>query len=147
MSIDVVLNYSPIDTVIDSGLVNITLGDVGPMGPTGPTGPSGSTVPREQGITSPTSVYPNTADTDLIDILNLANAVGIYNPGGTFEEGQKLMFRIQDTGTAQEITWDSAYLSGGIPLPAVTVPSKWMHLGFMYNSFASGWMLIAFLTN
>jgi hypothetical protein len=93
--------------------------------------------------TTATSITPNAATDKEIYINALASNLTINNHTGTPNDGQRLLFRIKDDGTARTLTWSSAYVSGGPNLPTSTTAGKIMHLGFIYNSNTTKWMLVA----
>ena len=76
-----------------------------------------------------------------------AEAVTFAQPSGTPTQGQSLIIRIKDNGTARGITWNAIYRGGDIALPTTTVISKTMYLGFIYNSIDIKWDLIAYIDN
>jgi hypothetical protein len=65
--------------------------------------------------------------------------------------GQKLIIRIKDNGTARAITWTTGVngyrASTDLPLPTTTIGNKIMYLGFIYNLVDQKWDMIAFLNN
>lgn len=66
-------------------------------------------------------------------------------PSGTPTNGNLLLMRIKDDGTARGITgWDAIYRAIARALPTTTTISKTMYLGFKYNSADSKWDLIAY---
>ena len=89
--------------------------------------------PRVQTVTSSATVTP-TSTNDLVIITAQAAALTLANPTGTFAEGQALMIRIKDNGTARAIAFGADYRAIGITLPTTTVISKTMYLGIIYNS-------------
>jgi hypothetical protein len=89
--------------------------------------------PRIQTVTSSATVTP-TSTNDLVTITAQATGLTLANPTGTFVEGQSLMIRIKDNGTARAITFGADYRAIGITLPTTTVISKTMYLGIIYNS-------------
>jgi hypothetical protein len=89
--------------------------------------------PRVQTVTSSATVTP-TSTNDLVIITAQAAALTLANPTGTFVEGQSLMIRIKDNGTARAITFGADYRAIEITLPTTTVISKTMYLGIIYNS-------------
>lgn len=89
--------------------------------------------PRVQTVTSSATVTP-TSTNDLVTITAQATGLTLANPTGTFVEGQSLMIRIKDNGTARAITFGADYRAIGITLPSTTVISKTMYLGIIYNS-------------
>ncbi|WP_313673292.1 hypothetical protein [Mycolicibacterium sp.] len=63
---------------------------------------------------------------------------------GTPVDGQKLMIRIKDNGTARAITWGASFQSSGVgTLLATTVINKTHHIGLIYDSAAAKWVCIA----
>jgi hypothetical protein len=77
---------------------------------------------------------PAMGGTNLLYILTAqAEAMAVQNPTGCVREGQKLAFRFKDNGTAQPITWGSAYRGVGVPLPSTTVPGKVLYMGGFFN--------------
>jgi hypothetical protein len=63
---------------------------------------------RVQTVTSSATVTP-TATNDLVIITAQAAGLTLANPTGTFTEGQALMIRIKDNGTARTIAFDTNY--------------------------------------
>ena len=97
------------------------------------------------GTNSDTAPTPNADTTDLFTLTALSVAPTFGAPTGTPVNGQKLIIRIKDNGTARALNWNAAYVAGGASLPTTTVINKTMHLGFIYNTDNSlnKWMLIA----
>jgi len=88
----------------------------------------------------------NTDTTDHFTITALAAAITSMttNLTGTPRDGQKLMIRIKDNGTARAITWGASFVSSGVAtLLATTVISKTHHIGLIYDSAAAKWVCIA----
>lgn len=78
----------------------------------------------------------------------LAGAALFSAPSGTPVEGNTLTIRVKDNGTARGLTWNAIYRSldtTNLPLPSTTVVSKWMYLGFIYNSTDAKWDLVSVL--
>lgn len=91
---------------------------------------------------------PNVDNADLHTITAQAAAAAFAAPGGTPTEGQPLMIRIKDNGTARALTWNAIYrTTGDISLPTTTVLSKTMYLGFVYNNTDTKWDLVAKVDN
>lgn len=104
--------------------------------------------PRIQTVTSSATVTP-TSDNDLVIITAQAAALTMAVPTGTPVQGQALMIRIKDNGTARGITWTSGsggYRAIGITLPTTTVLSKTTYVGLIYNSTDSRWDAIGVTT-
>jgi len=104
-----------------------------------------SYTPRVQSVTSAATVTPTNLN-DLVKITAQAAALALANPTGTWDEGQPLMIRIKDNGTARAITYDTNYRAIGITLPTTTVISKTTYLGLIYNSTDTKWDVIGVTT-
>jgi hypothetical protein len=72
-----------------------------------------------------------------------AGALTIAAPTGTPAEGQSLVIRIKDNGTARPLTWNAAFRAIGVVLPVITVTSKILYVGAKWNSTTSKWDVIA----
>lgn len=94
--------------------------------------------PRVQTVTSSATVTPTSLN-DIVTINAQATGLTLANPSGTFAEGQALMIRIKDNGTARSITFGSNYRAIGVTLPTTTVISKTLYLGIIYNSIDGKW--------
>jgi len=94
--------------------------------------------PKLQTVTSSATVTP-TSTNDIVTITAQATGLTLANPTGTFKEGQALMIRIKDNGTAQTITFGSNYRAIGVTLPTTTVISKILYFGIIYNSTDAKW--------
>jgi hypothetical protein len=93
-----------------------------------------------------TSITINADTTELATQTN-TQAVGtltINAPTGTLANGQKLMIRLQSTNV-QTFSWNSVFAgSTDLTLPSVSSGSnKYDYIGFIYNSTATKWQLIA----
>lgn len=101
--------------------------------------------PRVTSVTDSATPTPSADNDDLYELTALAQAAAFAAPTGTPVNGQKLMIRIKDNGTARALTWNAAYVAGGVALPTTTVLSKILTLGFMWNSSngLNKWMLVA----
>jgi hypothetical protein len=90
----------------------------------------------------------NTDNVDIQTFTGLATAITSMttNLSGTPVDGDKLEFRFLDNGTAQGITWGTSFVSSGtITLPATTVISTLLRVGFEYQTTNSvnKWVCIA----
>lgn len=93
-----------------------------------------------------TSLDVSTCDTFIVTAQ--AGALKLNNPSGTPVQGEKLVVRIKDNGTARALTYDTQFrASSDLALPTTTVISKTLYMGFMYNSTDTKWDLIAVLNN
>lgn len=98
--------------------------------------------PRIDSVASSATPSINVDTTDQFNITALATAITSMTTGlsGTPRNGQKLVIRILDNGTARGITWGASFdAKGGVALPTTTVLSKYLYVGFIYNSTTSTW--------
>lgn len=99
--------------------------------------------PRVSSTTSSGTPTPN-SDTDDVYILTaLAASATFGSPTGTPVQGQRLMVRIKDNGTARTLAWNAIYRAVGVTLPTTTVINKTLYIGFVYNSTDTKWDAIA----
>jgi hypothetical protein len=91
-------------------------------------------VPRVQSVSDAATITPNADNDTMVDITAIAQAFTIAAPTGTATNGQVLSIQIKDNGTARAITWNSAYVAGGVALPTTTVISKFTFLTFVYTT-------------
>jgi len=98
---------------------------------------------------STATLTPDISAGDQFTITAQAAALSVANPTGTPVNGQKMMIRIKDNGTARAITWSGTQYraSSDLALPTTTVINKTMYLGFIWNSTDSKWDLLALLNN
>ena len=93
--------------------------------------------------TTDTGTSLNADDLDVFVVTAQAGALLFNNPGGTPTQGQGIVIRIKDNGTARALTYDTQFRAMGTALPTTTVLSKTLYLGFIYNSTDTKWDLIA----
>lgn len=72
-----------------------------------------------------------------------AAALLIDEPTGTPIDGQALMLRVKDDGTARAITWDAIFRPIGVALPDTTVIGKTIYVGAKWNAADSVWDVLA----
>lgn len=127
-----------------------TTGPTGPQGTTGPTGPAGSTGPTgpeyivtTDSVGSTGAPAPNADTTDQYQLTALAAAATFAAPSGTPVNGQRLLMRIKDNGTARALTWNAIYRAIGVTLPTTTVLGKTLYVLFIYNSADTKWDAVA----
>lgn len=101
--------------------------------------------PRVQSVTSSATVTP-TSTNDLVKITAQAAGLTLANPTGTFAEGQSLIIRIKDNGTARSIAYGSDYRAIGVTLPTTTVLSKTTYLGIIFNDTDTKWDVVGVTT-
>ena len=97
------------------------------------TGDQTFITPRVQTVTSSATVTP-TSTNDVVTITAQAEGLTLANPTGTFLEGQSLIIRIKDNGTARTIGYGSGYRAIGVTLPTTTVINKTTYLGCIWNA-------------
>lgn len=69
-------------------------------------------------------------------------------PSGSLTNGNILIIRIKDNGTARVLAWNAIYIaSPDLPLPTTTILGKTMYLTFVYNSATPGWNLVGMINN
>lgn len=93
--------------------------------------------------TTDTGSSLSVATADEFVVTAQAGALLFNAPGGTPVEGQKLVIRIKDNGTARALTWNAVFRAMGTALPSTTVLSKTLYLGFIYNFTDTKWDLVA----
>jgi hypothetical protein len=104
-----------------------------------------SYTPRVQSLSSAATVTPTNLN-DIVIIVAQSAALALANPTGTWDQGQPLMIRIKDNGTARAITYDTNYRAIGVTLPTTTVISKTTYLGLIYNATDTKWDVIGVTT-
>lgn len=102
--------------------------------------------PRINTVTSSATPSINVGTTDQFNITALAADITSMttNLTGTPVDGQKLLIRIKDNGTARAIAWGASFVSSGVAtLLTTTVISK-THLNlFIYDAVATKWVCVA----
>jgi hypothetical protein len=78
----------------------------------------------------------------------LANALTINaDANASPADGQRMMFRFKDNGTARALTWTTGSTNSfrvvGVTLPTTTVASKLVYIGCVYNAADSRWDAVA----
>ena len=86
---------------------------------------------RVQTVTSSATVTPVSTN-DLVIITAQAVGLTLANPTGTFTEGQALIIRVTDNGTARSIAYGTKYR--GTTLPTTTVVGSTTYIPLIYNS-------------
>ena len=71
---------------------------------------------------------------DIVTITAQAVGLTLANPTGTFSEGQSLIIRIKDNGTARSIAYGTNFRAIGVTAPTTTVANKTTYIGCIYNS-------------
>lgn len=107
---------------------------------------TGYLAPRVTSVADANSITPNADTTDEVTQSNstVAGTLTINAPTGTPVDGQKLIIRVTCTN-AQTLSFNAIYRSStdlGFP-SATSGSSKTDYLGFVYNSSATKWDLLA----
>lgn len=101
---------------------------------------------RVSSTASASSLTPSIASYDQYNFTALATGLTINAPTGTPTDGDRLVFRILDNGSAQTLTWNSAFNPVGFSLPTTTTASKTTYVGTIYNASSSKWDVVAAIT-
>lgn len=104
--------------------------------------------PRVISYTSLTTPWAWNSDSyDQLSMTALANDITISADAGTPADGQKVLLRIKDNGTARALTWTTgaskAFRAVGTTLPTTTVINKTVYIGCVYNSADARWDVVA----
>lgn len=102
--------------------------------------------PRVSSTASASSVTPDVSAFDQYAFTALAAGLTINAPTGTPVDGDKLVFRFLDNGTARALTWNGTYTAIGVTLPTATVVNKTTYVGCIYNANNTRWDVIAAAT-
>lgn len=149
-------DYAPGTSVLTTGIVKsttttgaLTIAVAGTdyVSPTGTETLTNKNI-QSRVVASTTNTTPVVINADTTDLATLvytsAGTVVISAPTGTPVNGQKLLFRMQAT-SANSLTWNAIFAGAAtLTLPtAATGTSKYDYMGFIYNSTASKWQLVA----
>jgi hypothetical protein len=98
---------------------------------------------------STATLTPDISAGDTFTITAQAASLSIANPTGTPVNGQKMIIRIKDNGTARAITFSGTQYraSSDLAFPTTTVVNKTLYMGFIWNSTDSKWDMLALLNN
>jgi hypothetical protein len=102
--------------------------------------------PRVLSAASATTFAVNADSYDVAEMImtGVAGTLAVGNPTGTPINGQKLIYKLQTTNV-QTYNWGTIFQgSTDLALPGASSGSaKWDFYGFIYNSTAAKWQLIA----
>jgi len=102
--------------------------------------------PRIASTATASSLTPDISAVDIYAYTALASALEINAPIGTPLDGNKLIFRLLDNGTARALTWNATYAVVGTTLPTTTVINKTTYVGCIYNTNKTRWDVVAVTT-
>jgi len=102
--------------------------------------------PRNVVAASAATLTPDVSVGDIYSFTALAAALTINAPIGTPTDGDKLIFRLLDNGTARALTWNATYTVIGTLLPTTTTINKTTYVGCIYNANNTRWDVLAVVT-
>jgi hypothetical protein len=99
---------------------------------------------RTGGAASYTTSVTIAADSVDMFVITAQTTALLFNaPSGTPTQGQMLLIRIKDNGTARALTWNAIWRSGTtVTLPTTTVLSKTLYMEFLYNQTDDKWDIV-----
>lgn len=109
---------------------------------------SGRQNSRVSSQTSPASISVDIGTYDQYVVTALANSLSFpASTTGTPLNGNKMIIRIKDNGSAQSLSWTTSgsgsYRAVGVTLPTTTISSKVLYVGCIYNSTEAYWDVVA----
>ena len=109
---------------------------------------SGRQNSRVSSQTSPASISVDIGTYDQYVVTALANSLSFpASTTGTPLNGNKMIIRIKDNGSAQSLSWTTSgsgsYRAVGVTLPTTTISSKVLYVGCIYNSTEAYWYVVA----
>jgi len=97
--------------------------------------------------TSTATLAWNSDTFDQYQLTAMAVGVTVSADSGTPVNGQKIIFRFKDNGTARSISLTTgtskSFRAIGVTLPTTTVISKTLYVGAIYNSTDDRWDVVA----
>lgn len=103
---------------------------------TGRLTPSLGVVSRVVSQADDSTAVINVTATDVYELTAMANAT-TFSTTGTPIDGQKIIIRFKDNGSARALTWDGIFRAIGVTLPTTTTANKQHYVECIYNSNAS----------
>lgn len=94
-------------------------------------------------VTSSASPTPNVDTTDEYFMTALAVGATFGAPTGSPVDGQVLVIRVKDNGSAQTLSFNAIYRGIGVTLPTGTTGGQTIYLAMVYNSAATKWDVLA----
>lgn len=93
--------------------------------------------------TASTATLTPTSAAHQYNLTAQAAGLTVAAPTGTFSDGQGLLIRIKDNGTARAISWNAVFRAVGVTLPTTTVVSKVLYVGAKWNAAESVFDVVA----
>ena len=104
--------------------------------------------PRISVATSTAALVPNIDTNNIYELTTQAGGLTISNPTGTPNDGDVLLIRLKDNGTAVAITYGTAYFNvSGLGTLTTTIAGKWHYIGIQYVLSALQWQIISITTS
>jgi len=97
-------------------------------------------------VSSAATITPTSDTANQYNVTALATNATFAAPSGTPADGQKLLLRIKDNGSARTLTWNAIYRAIGVTLPTTTVATKTTYVGCVYNTADVKWDVVAITT-
>lgn len=94
-------------------------------------------------VASSAAPTPNADNHDQYNVTALAAGATFGAPTGEPTEGQSLVIRVKDNGTARALAFNAVYRAVGVTLPTTTVINKTLYLGFKWNDADETWDCLA----
>jgi len=102
--------------------------------------------PRVTSTTTASTLTPDVSVADIYAYTSLASDLTINAPIGTPVNGDKLIFRFLDNGTARLLTWNATFTVINVTLPTTTTISKTTYVGCIYNTNNTRWDVLSVMT-
>jgi hypothetical protein len=144
-------NLTVTGTATIATVASSTITSGGTLTVTGNISPSGRITPRVNSASNQSSPLAWTSNSyDEYAITALANALTINADAGSPVDGQRIIFRLKDNGTARALTWTTAgtnaFRAIGVFLPTTTTANKVTYVGAIYNSAETYWDVVGVVT-
>lgn len=102
--------------------------------------------PRNYSTASTATLTPDLSAYNVYTVTAQAVGLTIGAPIGTPTDGEVVVFRFKDNGTARSITWNAVFRAIGDSVVGATTAGKWTYVNCMYNANASKWDVLPAIT-
>ena len=109
-------------------------------------GPPGSGFTRTSTVATTATLTPDASNYDLYFVTAQAGPLTIANPLGLSDQSKRLLILVRDNGTSRAIIYGSQYRAIAAAFPVITIPTKALYLGLLYNPVDVKWDLLAVTT-